>query len=95
MTWLILTQLVILSFLSFNKDRLKSTASLRLAWNWYICVFFAHAFFTIFRASNYKDMDLALVEIWATGFVWLFLGMSIFQLPSLFLGDDHDSPEIE
>ena len=88
MTWLILTQLVILSLISYNKDKLKSTVSLRLSWNWFSGVFFSHAFFTLFRAGNYNDMDLALVEIWATGFAWLFLGMSIFQLPSLFLGEE-------
>ena len=27
-----------------------------------------------------------LVEIWANGFVWFFIGMSILFLPSLFLG---------
>ena len=86
MTWLILAQLVNLSLISYNKDKLKSTASLRSAWNWFFGVFFSHAFFTLFRAGNY--IDLALVEIWATGFVWLFLGMSTFQLPSLFLGED-------
>ena len=28
------------------------------------------------------------VEMWATGITWLCLGMSIFQLPSLLLGED-------
>ncbi len=84
MNWLILTQLLILSFLSFNQDKLKSTNSLRLSWHWFSSVFFVQAAFTLFR----MDGPSLNVEIWANGFVWLGLGMSIFQLPSIFLGED-------
>ena len=96
MIWLILTHLLILSCLSYNKERLKSNESLRLAWKWFTGVFFSQALLTIFRVGNYKSADLGLVEIWSNGFVWLFIGLSISQLPSLFSGDDEAiSPEQE
>ena len=42
---------------------------------------------TFFRARYHDDVEeLMLVEILANGFVWFFIGMSIFFLPSLFLG---------
>ena len=87
MTWLVLAHFVILTFLSFHRDKLRSSASLKSAWDWFVAVFFSQAALTVFRAGNYDDNDLVLVEIWATGFVWFFLGMSILQLRSLFVDD--------
>ena len=86
MTWIILIQLLVLVFLSFNHKKLESASNLRPAWGWFSCVFVSQAVMTFFRA-NCDDVDeLMLVEIWANGFVWFFIGMSILFLPSLFLG---------
>jgi hypothetical protein len=87
MTWIILIQLLVLVFLSFNHKKLESTSNLRPAWGWFSCVFVSQAAWTFFRTSCHDHPeDLMLIEIWASGFVWFFIGMSIFFLPSLFLG---------
>ena len=87
MTWIILIQLLVLVFLSFNHKKLKSASNLRPAWGWFSCVFVFQAVMTFLRARYYDDVEeLMLVEIWANGFVWFFIGMSILFLPSLFLG---------
>ena len=90
MTWIILIQLLVLVFLSFNHKKLVSASNLRPAWYWFSGVFWSQAamscfsaFITIFRGS---PDDMMLLEIWANGFVWFFIGMSILFLPSLFLG---------
>jgi uncharacterized membrane protein len=87
MTWIILIQLLVLVFLSFNHKKLESTSNLRPAWGWFSCVFVSQAAMTFFRARYHDDVEeLMLVEILANGFVWFFIGMSILFLPSLFLG---------
>jgi len=94
MTWLIITYFLVLVFLSYKKDALKSTISLHLAWTWFTAVFFSQAFMTLFRAVNFNDLSYGLVEIWANGFTWFFLGLSLIQLPSLFLGEDQKLPKL-
>ncbi|MFT6794752.1 MAG: hypothetical protein ACJAR1_002767 [Rubritalea sp.] len=84
MNWIILTQLIILCFLSLNQDKLKSTVVLRLSWHWLLAIFFTQAAFTLFRMGG----PSLSVEMWANGITWLCLGMSIFQLPYLLLGED-------
>ena len=87
MTWIILIQLLVLVFLSFNHKKLESTSNLRPAWGWFSCVFVSQAAMTLFRAGYYDNpQDLMLMEIWTSGLVLFFVGMSILQLPSLFLG---------
>jgi len=90
MTWIILIQLLVLVFLSFNHKKLVSASNLRPAWYWFSGVFWSQAamscfsaFITIIRGIPDAVM---LIEIWANGFVWFFIGMSILYLPSLFLG---------
>jgi|GEM_PF-1565155 len=90
MTWIILIQLLVLVFLSFNHKKLVSASNLRPAWYWFSGVFWSQAamsclsaFITIMRGIPDAVM---LIEIWANGFVWFFIGMSILYLPSLFLG---------
>ena len=39
MTWIILIQLLVLVFLSFNHKKLESASNLRPAWGWFSCVF--------------------------------------------------------
>ena len=89
MNWIIISYILLLGVLTFNKDRFGSSDPLKLAWQWFSGVFFAQAFFTLFRAGNHDDTDLVLVEIWANGSVWLFIGMSIIQLPRLLASDDY------
>ena len=89
MTWIILIQLLVLVFLSVNRDKLESTVNLKPAWGWFSGVFLSQAAMTLFRAGYYDDTEeLMLVEIWTSGLVLFFLGMSVLQLPSLFTGDD-------
>ena len=91
MTWIILIHLLVLVFLSFNHKKLKSASNLRPAWGWFSCVFFSQAAMSCFSAyitinHGSSPDDMMLLEIWANGFVWFFIGMSILFLPSLFLG---------
>ncbi len=87
MTWIILIQLLVLVFLSFNHKKLESASNLRPAWGWFSGVFLSQAAMTFFRAGiMMMSEELMLVEIWTNGFVWFFIGMSILFLPSLFLG---------
>ena len=86
MTWIILFLFLLLSFLSVYRDKLESTANLKPAWCWFSGVFLSQAVMTCFRAGYHDDREnLMLVEIWTPGLVLFFLGMSIIQLPSLFL----------
>ncbi len=51
------------------------------------------AVFALIRANNYRDpRDLLLTEIWQNGFVWLFLGLSIYGLSGL-LGESQNRGE--
>ena len=90
MTWIILIQLLVLVFLSFNHKKLKSASNLRPAWGWFSCVFLSQAAMSCFSAYitiNRGIPDAVMLpEIWTNGFVWFFIGMSILFLPSLFLG---------
>ena len=95
MIWLILTHFLVLTFLSFHQDRLKSTDSLRPAWKSFLCVFFVNALFTLFRAVNFDSQGLLFVEIWANGFIWLFLGLSLYKATGLFFGEEKSGDEAE
>jgi len=90
MTWIILIQLLVLVFLSFNHKKLESASNLRPAWGWFSCVFLSQAAMSCFSAYitiNRGIPDVVILpEIWTNGFVWFFIGMSILFLPSLFLG---------
>jgi len=89
--WIFLTQLLVLSFVTFRKERWDSPEELKSAWKWFSFIPFSHAFFTLFRADKYDHPDLVLVEIWANGFAWLFLGFSLLKLSSFMLSDQKDS----
>ena len=90
MTWIILIQLLVLVFLSFNHKKLESASNLRPAWYWFSGVFLSQAAMSCFSAYitiNRGIPDAVMLpEIWTNGFVWFFIGMSILFLPSLFLG---------
>ena len=88
MTWIILISIACpLSFYPFTEISWNQLVNLRPAWGWFSGVFLSQAAMTLFRAGCYDDPeDLMLVEIWTSGLVLFFLGMSVLQLPSLFLG---------
>ena len=87
-----------LLYLSLNRSKLKGLHSLRGAWGWYIAAMFLVFFFTLLRAGNWKDRELALVEFWSQGFSWLFVAISLCFLSATLLRDDlpnhpPDSPQ--
>ena len=85
--WLLVAYLVVLGYFTFHKDRWDSTEPLRKAWITFSGVPLSIAVFTLFRVFNHDDVrDMILVGIWENGFVWLFLGLSIYRLSEL-LGD--------
>ncbi len=85
MNWILIAYLVVLVFLSTRQAALPRDASLRTAWKWFAVIPLSEFFFTLVRAGNSRDsQDLLLVEIWATGFAWLLLGISLFCLRGIF-----------
>lgn len=81
MTWFLLGYLAALLYVSANRHKFARLASLRLAWIFFACIPLSHFFFALLRAGNFGDTrDMALVEIWNDGVVWLLLGISILYL---------------
>ena len=81
MTWLLITYLLALVYLSVYREKLGKANSLRPAWNSFSMVPISHFVFALFRAGNVDSTkDLALVEIWADGISWLLLGISFLFL---------------
>ena len=81
MTWIFVLYAVLLFALVFERKRVVNESLFRIAWILYACVPFSQAFFTLFRAGcSGSPQKLVLVEIWATGFAWLFLGISSIVL---------------
>lgn len=91
MTWLLIAYLLVLGFLSFHKGGSQSAEGLKGAWRWFAFVPLSHALFTLFRVANHNDRDIVLVEIWANGFAWLFMGISILKLSGAILGSEKNS----
>ena len=90
-TWLLIAYLLALTFLSINRQKFSDTGSLRMAWLWLAGVPLSHFFFSLFRAGNFgSTRDLALVEIWADGFAWLLLGISLLCLAGILAPDRND-----
>ena len=80
--------LLVLGYFTIHKDRWKSVVPLRKAWFRFGLIPVTMAVFALVRAGNYDaPRDLLLTEIWQNGFVWMFLGLSIFSLSGL-LGDE-------
>ena len=76
--------LLALVYISAQRDRRSTMPSLRAAWIWFAMIPISHFVFTLFRAGSTPNVrDLALVEIWADGFAWLFLGISMLCLTSV------------
>jgi hypothetical protein len=79
MTWIFVAYGALLFGLAFDRKRIVQESLFRAAWILYSCIPFTHAFFTLFRAGG-SPRKLVLVEIWANGFAWLFLGISLLVL---------------
>jgi hypothetical protein len=88
MNWFLVAYLVALAYLTVQKKD-----SLGSAWFWLGILAFSHTVFALFRAGNATNpRDLILVEIWANGFEWLFLGLSIRSLAGVLKKDESDTP---
>lgn len=86
MTWILIVYMVALVCLAANRERLPKNVSLGGAWIWFSLVPISRFVFALFRAGNLRNpKDLALVEIWADGIGWLFLGISFFCLSGLMM----------
>ena len=81
MTWILIAYLAALLYVSANQQKFAYPAALRPAWLWFAAIPISHFIFALFRVGNSRDpRDLALIEIWAEGFQWLLLGISIVFL---------------
>ncbi len=90
MNWIILTYLVLLSFLSFQLYKSK-TDSFRLkeSWRYFIYIPFTSAAFSMFDALDIGGgHKLALIQL---SLVWIFFALSLKQLVKHFFRDE-ESP---
>lgn len=85
MTYIAAAYLLALVYISTRQPRSPAFPSLKTAWIWLALIPLSQFFFTVFRSANIRaPSGLALVEIWANGFGWLFLGLSMFCLTGAF-----------
>ena len=90
MTALLTGYLVGLFYLAINSDKIASKDAFRVAWIFFSLIPVSHCVFTLFRAGNIggRTSSLVLVEIWADGFAWLFLAISLFCLLGALLPEE-------
>ena len=94
MNWFFAAYLIALAFLTAQKSVGLRRNSLVSAWSWLAMLAISHFVFALFRAGNSRDpRDMLLIEIWANGFEWLFLGISMFCLASALKKGRVDSPK--
>jgi hypothetical protein len=88
MHWLLIAYLIVLVFVAYRHDKFGRGGSLRRAWLAFAAIPLSHFFFTLLRAGNFADSrDLALIEIWSDGIVWLLLGISLWSLGGVLAPD--------
>jgi hypothetical protein len=98
MTWLLASYLIGLLYFAAQPEKISNKGTFRTAWIWFALIPVSNFVFALFRAGNISSTrDLALVEIWADGFGWLFLGISFFVLigalvPDVSIGAEHAAP---
>ena len=98
MTWLLTTYLIGLLYFAAKSENVPNKEAFRTAWIWFALIPVSNFVFALFRAGNIgSTRDLALVEIWADGFGWLFLGISFFVLigalvPGVSIGEEQAAP---
>lgn len=90
MKWILIAYLFALVYIAVNRSRFPKRGSLRSAWVWFALVPITQFVFTLFRAgTGGSGKALFLVETWADGIGWLFLGISLLCLTDLF-GEPND-----
>lgn len=98
MTWLLIAYLIGLLYFVANPGKVANRGAFRTAWIWFALIPVSNFVFALFRAGNISSTrDLALVEIWADGFGWLFFGISLLILmgalvPDVSIGAEHAAP---
>jgi len=91
MNWFIVAYLIALAYLTAHKNLSHRRKSLGSAWSWLGILAISHFVFALFRAGNSTNpRDMILIGIWANGFEWLFLGISIFCLAGALKKDQSD-----
>jgi hypothetical protein len=84
MHWLLPPYLLALVYLATHKDKLSQRVSLGAAWIWFALIPISQFTFALFSAGNIDSTrDLALIQIWADGIGWLFLGISLFCISGI------------
>ena len=90
--WFVLAYGAGLFYLLLNKDKIADVSKFRQAWMQYTMAIFTEFAFTVFRAVNYASpQKMLLVEIWAKGISWLFIGLSLLALLKAILPDGDES----
>ena len=85
MPWLLIAQLLALTYVSCHPAAVVDRGLLRAAWCWLAAVPVSQFAMALFRAGNFRDArDMVLIEIWSNGFLWLFAGLSLFCLGMAF-----------
>ena len=91
MNWFFAAYLIALAYLTVHKNG-SHTSSLPKPWCWLAMLPITHFVFALFRAGNVRDTrDMVLIEIWANGFEWLFVGISMFTLAGVLKSDQTDT----
>jgi hypothetical protein len=87
MNWLVIALLLALTVASCQPYVAVNRGSLRAAWMWLAAVPLGSFVMALFRAGNLRNpRDIVLIEVWADGFTWLFLGLGILCLGRAFRG---------
>jgi hypothetical protein len=85
MHWLLIAQLLVLTFVSVRMDAAAARGGLTMAWCCLAAAPLSRFVMALFRAGNMGiARDMALIEVWADGLTWLFVGLSIFCLGRAF-----------
>ncbi|HHH75933.1 MAG TPA: hypothetical protein ENL03_02775 [Phycisphaerae bacterium] len=81
MIYLLPAYLIGLLYFTAQQHRIVNKQAFRVAWRWFIAIPMTHAGFTFIRSITVGNaVDMAQTEIWANGFTWFFLAMSMLNL---------------
>ncbi len=89
-SWLYLAYGAGLFLLLFRREKVGNTFLFCVAWVFYALAVLCIPLFTIMRAVHYRSPSkMALVEIWAYGISWTFVGVSLLTLLGAMLFRDN------